>query len=413
MLTKERLEQFLREKATQLITTFPVTRVLKQGEPPQSVEDTVVLHKYQIGALTYMVSVFSAMNGWFVQPKKHFPLLVYCPFRKEVFIPSSAGDPQSVERALYEAVSEWFADDNCISSPATNRRKDAMTARFISLLHQHFTDDEVIEGRKRALASQQRIWETRPQSRFLLDIINGTVPDIHFGARSDRGPLGGPKADAYDAFYEAQTEDAFLDALFAESLQKQNVNPLNKDSLLASHTTGNYCQYVITKRALEKSDVYRKFLDIRKQLLAVASDVKTVNVVIEFNGKEFTIEKVSPVDAFLAPNHRTVISAHTVTGISSVDGKVKWVLTDTVQDIFLDPQDLTAKTRCKNSNELADELFANFEPMVNGKLNPFVLLHDTKPSKRDTALGWLACSPIPVSLIKRITYKGKTLYAEP
>lgn len=415
MLTKERLEQFLREKATQLITSFPVTRVLKQGEPPQSVEDTVVLQKYQIGALTYMVSVFSVMNGWFVQTKQHYPLMVYCPFRKEVFIPSSTGDPQSVERALCKAVSEWFADDNCISSPATNRRNDAMTKRFINLLHQHFTDDEVLEGRKRALASlgSNRTWETRPDSRFMYDIACDAVPDIHFGARSDRGTLGGPNVDAYDAFYAAQTEDTFLDELFKETLQRQKINPLDKNSLLTFHVTGNYCQYVTTKRALEKSTVYRKFLDIRKQLLAVAADAKTVNVVIEFNGKEFTIEKVSPVDAFLAPNHRTTISAHTVTGISSVDGNVKKVLTDTVQDIFLEPQDLTAKTRCKNSNELADELFANFEPMVNGKPNPFVLLHDTKPSKRDTTRGWLVCSPIPVSLIKRITYKGKTLYAEP
>ena len=415
MLTKERLEQFLREKATQLITTFPVTRVVKQGEPPQSVEDTVVLQKYQIGALTYMVSVFSVMNGWFVQTKQHSPLMVYCPFRKEVFIPPSGRDSQSVERALVDAVSEWFADENAISVSANGRRNDAMTKRFINLLQQNFTDDEVLDGRKRALASlgSNRTWETRPDSRFMYDIACDAVPDLLFAARSERGTLGSPKVDAYDAFYAAQTEDAYLDELFKETLQRQKINPLDKNSLLTFHATGNYCHYVTTKRALEKSVVYRKFLDIRKQLLAVAADAKTVNVVIEFNGKEFTIEKVSPVDAFLAPNHRTTISAHTVTGISSVDGKVKKVLTDTVQDIFLEPQDLTAKTRCKNSNELADELFANFEPMVNGKPNPFVLLHDTKPSKRDTTFGWLVCSPIPVSLIKRITYKGKTLYTEP
>lgn len=400
MLTKERFEQFLAERNPQLITEIPSEDGSTQA----------VLLKFQIGTLTNMVAAILAPGNSIMGQNAILPIMAYCPFREEVFVLRSAfGDKRLAFFA--KQLETWYGERNFSSGVNQTRITRKLSERYIELIHAHFTDDEFIAERKSRITSSLYNWEETPSEIHFNAVLNDLTPLIFFPCYSSKGTLGGcTGTEVYDQFYMAASEDKFIEEHFNDALVGMKVSPSVGDSVVSSRVAEQYNVYLHTKRGLERSTVYTKYRAIRDKILERAPTAQSVVVTIVFNGREYEIKGV-PTVAFVDGSRDTLTVSNKKLALAPAGDAVE-EKHDYVTKIFLSRADLSSGKRCANIQQLTDEAMRlRLSPVVDGKTNPFDVF-PTKDRNPHYEHDFSHSFRLPIAAIKRISYKGKTIYEE-
>lgn len=391
MITKERLEQFLADRAPQLTTTIPTE------DTSVGIADVVLL-KYQIGDYSYLVSMFYASGSNVVREVPLIPLMVYCPFRSEVFLILSGNTPEQ----FYKLLCEWYGDRNRCSQEVRDEMCMFLSERHINLLHSHFSDKEIVQRRKEAAeAAGRRFFDASMlYTTYFPAIVQGKTPQVVRSIATTKGTPGGTDAAIYDQYYAAADETAFLKNVHDENCKQGGYSAAHSASLLKQPFTVNFSQYLCTRSFLDMSKVFKKFLAIRSAIVASAPTARTVRVVIRYNGTDYAFEKI-PAEFFLDGSTKVLLKKEIPVGFTP-NGMIDASPSSCVTEIGLPEMDIRGNSRCKESDALINEIAVNKGNvnLPNGGLNPY--------------LGGILRKRfrIMVTAIKRIEYKNKTLWEE-
>ena len=393
MLTKERFEAFLQGPEPQMVT--------------QVNDYDVLFLKYQVGVLTHLVTAQTLTPYAELHCNGAHPILVFSPGHSDLFVdlgPISC--THVVHSTILPLLREWYGERDQNSRAHRTSRDELLTQHFIDLLHRHFTDDEFLVRRDALKLS--RSFENHAQSRYMETVINGYVPWLNVSASLSSGFLD-VSAASFDEFFAAEDKGVF----FRDALEHSpDLDMANPDSLVRLPAAFHYACYIATKRGLANSPVFEKLKDISRAIALSAPTARSLQVVYSFDGKEYACNGIS-AKQFSAYEDMSLFQNRP--SFSLTTGDAVYETSHYVTEIYLSDGVVPAK-KCPDWDSMKAALFKNIhEPLVpanclGGKLNPFFAASGT--AVKTIMESWESNLPLPISIIKRITYKGKTIYED-